>query len=36
VPTSSLGAAVQSIKVVFNGSGGSPDAYTAIITATLH
>ena len=36
VPTSSLGVAVQSIKVVFNGSGGSPEAYTDIITATLH
>ncbi len=36
VPTSSLGAGVQTIKVVFNGSGSSPDAYTSIITATQH
>jgi chitodextrinase len=36
VPTSSLGAGVQTIDVVFNGSGSSPDAYTAVITATLH
>ncbi len=36
VPTSSLGTGVQTINVVFNGSGGSPEAYTAIITATLH
>jgi len=36
VPTSSLGTGLQSINVVFNGSGSSPDAYTPIITATLH
>lgn len=36
VPTSSLGTGLQAIDVVFNGSGGSPDAYTSIITATLH
>jgi hypothetical protein len=31
-----LGAGVSTILVVFNGSTGSPDAYTPIITATLH
>jgi chitodextrinase len=36
VPTSSLGTGVTTIKVVFNGSGSSPDYYTAIITANLH
>jgi chitodextrinase len=36
IPTSSLGAGVSTILVVFNGSTGSPDAYTSIITATLH
>jgi hypothetical protein len=36
VPTSALGSGVSSMDVVFNGSGSSPDAYTSIITATLH
>jgi hypothetical protein len=36
VPSSTLGSGVQTIKVVFNGSGSSPDAYTSIITANLH
>jgi chitodextrinase len=35
IPTSSIGTA-QTIQVVFNGSGGSPDAYTTVITATVH
>lgn len=36
VPTSTLGTGVTVIKVVFNGSGSSPDYYTAIVTANLH
>jgi chitodextrinase len=36
VPTSTLGTGVTSIRVVFNGSGSSPDAYTSIVTANLH
>jgi chitodextrinase len=36
VPTSTLGTGVTSIKVVFNGSGSSPDYFTAIVTANIH
>jgi chitodextrinase len=35
VPTSSLGSGVDSVSVVFNGSGGFADAYTGVVTATL-
>ncbi|WNV87554.1 spherulation-specific family 4 protein [Umezawaea sp. Da 62-37] len=35
VPTSTFGTSTG-LKVVFNGSGGSPDAYTAIVTAVKH
>jgi chitodextrinase len=35
VPTASLGTGVDSISVVFNGSGGFADAYTGVVTATL-
>jgi hypothetical protein len=31
-----MGTGVTTIKVVYNGSGGSPDYYTAILTANIH
>lgn len=34
VPAGALGPAVTSVAVVFNGSGGFPDAYTGVVTAT--
>jgi hypothetical protein len=35
VPTATLGSGVAAISVVFNGSGGFPDAYTGVVTAAL-